>query len=91
MLEAIKKHKIEFHFLEPKIVINKYSYCLDIDVEGQEFNVELPVGAINDVETFENKVKLALTRTAKILKLIDVHIDRKSFKVYKLIFVYAYA
>ena len=63
------------------MVINKYSYCLDIDVEGQEFNVELPVGAVNDIETFESKIKKALASTAKILKLIDVHIDPKSFKV----------
>ena len=32
-------------FLEPKIVINKFSYALDIDIEGQEFNVDLPIGS----------------------------------------------
>jgi hypothetical protein len=35
---------IEIEFLEPKIVVNKFSYALDIDIEGQEFNVNLPIG-----------------------------------------------
>jgi hypothetical protein len=35
---------VQIVFLEPKIVITKASNCLDIDIEGQEFNVNLPIG-----------------------------------------------
>ena len=56
----VGKNPIVMSFQEPLMVINKYSYCLDVEIEGTEFNVDLPVGAVNHIESFEIKIKKAL-------------------------------
>jgi hypothetical protein len=79
-LLQVQGENIEIEFLEPKVVINKYSYGLDVDIEGQEFNVHLPIGAVNNPYVFEKAMMASLASTHKILKFINVSVDKKTYQ-----------
>ena len=71
-------HPLIFEFLEPKLVVNNFSTALDVLIEGQEINILLPIGAVNDIDVFEQAVNETFAKTNRILKLLNVTFDRRT-------------
>jgi hypothetical protein len=63
---------VELDFVEPLIVINKFSCVLDLEVDGQVFSVTLPVGAFYNMKIFVDKLGELMDDVSPVLNQIDI-------------------
>jgi hypothetical protein len=63
---------VELDFVEPLIVINKFSCVLDIEVDGEVFSVTLPVGAFYNMKIFVDKLGELMDDVSPVLNQIDI-------------------
>ena len=74
---------VHFEFVEPVLIITKFSNWLDIEFrDGRIFEVELPVGAVNNLQILESKIKLAMRHNDPFLKTIHMSFDGKRRQAY---------
>lgn len=50
-------------------------------MDGRDFHAKLPIGAVNNLQHFEEEIHNALKKCHPSLGLIEVHIDSKSRQV----------
>lgn len=63
---------VELDFVEPLIVINKFSCVLDIEVNQQIYSVELPVGAVYNHKIFVDKIGELMDEVSPVLNNIII-------------------
>jgi len=70
---------VEIEFVEPIIIINKFSKMLDIQIEnGEVFSIELPIGAVYSLNMFKQQLSSRMIAVNPVLKHIKVGFyDRK--------------
>ena len=74
---------VHFEFVEPVLIITKFSNKLDIEFpDGTLYEVELPVGAVNNLQILESKIKLAMRHCDPFLKTIHMSFDGKRRQAY---------
>ena len=73
---------VRFEFVEPILIVTKFSNMLDLQFDNQIYSVELPVGAVNNLEIFESKIKLAMRKKDKKLKQVHMNFDGKRRQAY---------
>eukprot|EP00605_Chrysophyceae_sp_TOSAG23-4_P000956 GSChrysophyteH1.ASY1.ANO1.1056.1 assembled CDS len=73
---------ITFEFVEPVIIITKFSYILDLQMGDEAHSIELPVGAVYNLEVFESKIRLAMRKSGKGLKHLHLSFDGKKRQCY---------
>jgi hypothetical protein len=72
--ELLRLHDepVTLEFMEPIVVINRFSCMLDLEVQRQVFSVELPVGAFYNHHIFVEKICNAMNQTSPILHFIEI-------------------
>lgn len=63
---------VSLEFLEPIIVINKFTCVLDMEVGSQVFSIGLPVGAVYNLNVFKKNLTKEMVRVSASLKHIKV-------------------
>lgn len=64
-----------FEFIEPPIIISQFSCMLDIEVGGNEYSVELPIGAHYNLENFVEYASNALIKCHSSFRFLKFSID----------------
>jgi hypothetical protein len=73
-LLKLRNGSATLEFLEPALIINKFCCWIDIEVDKNIFSVELPIGAIYNLDVFKEQTKKCFEKTHDILKYIDIDI-----------------
>lgn len=71
-LVQLKNSEVEFEFLEPIIILNKFNFMLDVEVENRAFAVTLPLGAVYNLDLFSEQISACLQREHRALGFINV-------------------
>lgn len=69
------KDKIKFEFIEPSIVISIYSCILDIEIDNTIYTLNLPIGAVYNIEKFSDDIQNMMNQQGYPLSLININID----------------
>jgi hypothetical protein len=72
---------VEMDFIEPLIVVNKFSCVLDIEVDKEIYSVTLPVGAFYNHKIFVDKIGKLMDETSPILNAIDIEFIEKKRQI----------
>lgn len=70
-------HPVEFEMVEPILQITQFSNYIDVVVDGVIYSVELPVGAVYNLDEFRKKLSRAFRRCEPKLGAIKIHFDGK--------------
>ena len=82
-LISLYEESVTFEFVEPILIITKFTNRLDIEFDNKEiYEVELPVGAVNNLQILESKIKLAMRHCDPFLHQIHMSFDGKRRQAY---------
>lgn len=82
--ELLKHHDqpVTFEFIEPIIIINQFSCVLDIEVEKRIISVNLPVGAVYNLDIFTRSISREMALKHPILRFIKVDFHKRKRQIF---------
>lgn len=74
ILNHPRSTSMEFEFIEPVLILTPFSNVLDIQIEGKIYSVELPVGAVYDLDQFKYTIRESMIKVNKIFYDVNVEV-----------------
>lgn len=81
-LLQLHDEKLEIEILEPTLILTLFSHVLDIQVDSSIFSVELPVGALYNLEIFKSIVQTYLIRAHPAFEFMTVGVIKKRRQIF---------
>lgn len=72
MLLKLHDDPVTFEFIEPIIVVNKFSCVLDLEVDNRVYSITLPVGGVYNLDIFRKRLCKEMTKVHHSLKFLKV-------------------
>jgi len=88
-LELVYEQMLRLHedpvtleFIEPIIVVNKFSCVLDMEIENILVSIQLPVGAVYNLNVFKRNLSKEMVRAHPGLRFVKVDFFERKRQIY---------
>jgi hypothetical protein len=82
LLLQLHEDPVTFEFIEPIIVVNKFSCVLDIEIENHLVSIPLPVGAVYNLNVFKRNLSKEMVRAHPALRFVKVDFFERKRQIY---------